>query len=129
MTAKNFAKLFKGRLRNFYNALAQITQQNIDPQRLQNCGQINRGTWHEAADTNCRIVIASGREEFGKSFALAQLHHQRFKVNGNYDGNLCGQVQGGVKASPVWIVDLDEYQVVTIFGVERLHHVVIIYKV
>lgn len=115
-SAQDFAKLFKRRLRSFYISLAQITQRDINPQKLQNCGQVNQRTWQQAADINCRIVIASGRGEFGKSFALAQLHHQRFKVNGHYDGNLCGQVQGGVKPSPVWILDLDEYQVVTIFG-------------
>ncbi|MFN6237795.1 MAG: type III-B CRISPR module RAMP protein Cmr6, partial [Microcystis sp.] len=33
-----------------------------------------------------------------------------------YDGNLCGKVSGGAKPSPVWIADLGNYQIVTVFG-------------
>ncbi len=34
----------------------------------------------------------------------------------DYDGNLCGQTNKPVKPSPVWIADLEDYQVVTVFG-------------
>jgi CRISPR-associated protein Cmr6 len=49
------------------------------------------------------------------------LHDQGLKIkdrrgNLDYDGDLCGQVQGGVKPSPVWVADMGDYQVVTVFG-------------
>lgn len=119
LSAKEFAKLFRTRLRGFYRALDELSSSQINPERLQNCGGVNQFSWQEAADQHCRILIAQGEEDFAKPFALAQLHHQKFKVNGDYDGNLCGQVRGkgGVKPSPVWIADVGEnYQVVTIFG-------------
>ncbi|WP_234992844.1 MULTISPECIES: RAMP superfamily CRISPR-associated protein [unclassified Picosynechococcus] len=123
LSPKEYASLFKRRLRDFYTALGEVTQGQVMPERLQTCGMVNVSTWQEAADVNCCIVVARGEEDFGKPFALAQLHHQRFKVQGrnglDYDGNLCGQVggRGGVKPSPVWIADVgDDYQVVTIFG-------------
>ncbi|BAI90718.1 hypothetical protein [Arthrospira platensis] len=52
---------------------------------------------------------------------MAVLHSKDLKVedrrgNLNYDGNLCGQVSGHVKPSPVGIADLGDYQVVTVFG-------------
>jgi CRISPR-associated protein Cmr6 len=31
----------------------------------------------------------------------------------DYDSNLCGQTN---KPSPVWIADLEDYQIVTVFG-------------
>jgi CRISPR-associated protein Cmr6 len=34
----------------------------------------------------------------------------------DYDGNLCGTVGKKVKPSPVWIIDLGNYQVATVFG-------------
>jgi CRISPR-associated protein Cmr6 len=34
----------------------------------------------------------------------------------DYDGNLCGQTNKPAKPSPVWIADLEDYQVVTVFG-------------
>lgn len=123
LSAQEFAKLFKKRLRAFYTNLGQLTGQQIDLNRLRTFGQVNQFTWQEVADANCSIVIARGEADFGKPFALAQLHHKDFKVQGHngldYDGNLCGQVRGkgGVKPSPVWIADVGEdYQVVTIFG-------------
>ncbi|MDH6060187.1 hypothetical protein NWP17_07010 [Chrysosporum bergii ANA360D] len=49
-------------------------------------------------------------------YGLAILHSQELKFRGNYDGDLCGKVVREVKPSPVWIADLDDYQVVTVFG-------------
>jgi CRISPR-associated protein Cmr6 len=46
------------------------------------------------------------------------LHSDELKFRGNYDASLCGAVLGAkVKPSPVWVADLGDYQVVTIFGV------------
>ncbi|QUS62543.1 RAMP superfamily CRISPR-associated protein [Synechocystis sp. PCC 7338] len=120
-TAQEFAKLFKRRLREFYDSLGAISSVMINANQLQSTGRVNQQNWQDAADTNCKIVIVSGSESHGKCFALAQLHSDQFKVQRggklDYDGNLCGQVRGGVKPSPVWIADVGEdYQVVTIFG-------------
>jgi CRISPR-associated protein Cmr6 len=62
-------------------------------------------------------VICGGNVTFKKPFALSVLHDEMFKQNGNYDGYLCGEVhKNRVRPSPVWICDLEDYQVVTVFG-------------
>ncbi|MBE9176663.1 type III-B CRISPR module RAMP protein Cmr6, partial [Synechocystis salina LEGE 06155] len=111
----------KRRLREFYDSLGEISGVRINANQLQSTGRVDQQNWQDAADKNCKIVIVSGSESHGKCFALAQLHSDQFKVQRrgelDYDGNLCGKVQGGVKPSPVWIADVGEdYQVVTIFG-------------
>jgi CRISPR-associated protein Cmr6 len=70
----------------------------------------------EAIDANCRIIVCSGEADFDKPYALSMLHSPHFKPNNVYDVNLCGQVTGKVKPSSVWIADLGDYQVVTVFG-------------
>ncbi|MDZ8056006.1 hypothetical protein [Nostoc sp. DedVER01b] len=66
---------------------------------------------------NCRIVVCAGDEDFGKPYALRVLHSPALKIQDNYNPNLCGKVgRPPVKPSPVWIADLGEYQLVTIFG-------------
>ena len=120
-TASEFSNLFRQRLSSFYTALSAISNKSIAPTQPLAIGQVRCDRWTEAVDANCRIIVCAGKEDFGKPYALAQLHHQELKVKDkrgkiDYDGNLCGQVQGGVKPSPVWIADLEEYQVVTVFG-------------
>ncbi len=120
-TPQEFQKLFQQRLQQFYQAFSQLTGSQIDPRSLQAIGQVSRDRWTEAVDANCRIVVCAGAEDFGKPYALAVLHSKDLKVKDrqgreDYDGNLCGQVAGGVKPSPVWIADLGDYQVVTVFG-------------
>ncbi|AFY61931.1 RAMP superfamily CRISPR-associated protein [Synechococcus sp. PCC 6312] len=109
---------FRQHLDQFYQALSQFTQANINPRNLRPNGVVRNNQWKEAIDAHCRILVCSGREDYGKPYALAQLHHPRFKQGNYYDGNLCGQVggPGGVKPSPVWIADLEHYQIVTVFG-------------
>ncbi len=112
-----FQKLFQTRLKEFYTALSTIAKTNINPNQLKPAPLANRDTWKEAIDRNCKIIVCAGEEDFDKPYALAILHSQELKPNGNYDGNLCGEVRGNqVKPSPVWICDLGDYQVVTIFG-------------
>jgi len=106
-----FRDRFRQKLKEFYNSLATVTTLNVNPNNLNALGQVEQRKWTEAIDRNCRIIVCAGAADHGKPFSLARLHH-----NGNYDPNLCGSVQGGVKPSPVWISDLDEYQVVTVFG-------------
>ena len=123
---KGFQQRFQQRQQRFYRALQRLsttleTPPTIDPQNPSSVGDVNRTQWTEAIDRDCSIIVCTGNEDFEKPYALAQLHHRELKVRDqrgqyDYDGNLCGQVRGGVKPSPVWIADLEEYQVVTVFG-------------
>lgn len=115
-TVREFQQLFQNKLKKFYEALGQITQIDINYRSPKTVGSVSRQQWQEAIDNNCRIVVCSGDEDFNKPYALARLHSPNLKYNNNYDGNLCGKVAGGVKPSPVWIADLGDYQVVTVFG-------------
>ncbi len=131
-TAQEFQVLFRSRLTAFYKHLKQITKQSFYPQQPRTEGQARRDLWSEAIDRHCRIVVCFGTEAFNKPYALAVLHSDKFKlqvtdrdekpkmkdgkIEKKYDGNLCGQVLGKVKPSPIWISDLGNYQVVTIFG-------------
>jgi CRISPR-associated protein Cmr6 len=111
-----FQQRFRERLQVFYEALGRLADRPVNPRQPLEAGRVSRDLWTDAVDQHCRIVVCSGQEDFGKPYALAVLHHPDFKRGQDYDGNLCGQVRGGVKPSPVWIADLDEYQVVTVFG-------------
>lgn len=113
---KQFQELFKTKIRNFYEAL-QTLGVNFNSRQLRTCGIVRNNQWTEAIDANCRIFVCSGDEKFGKSYALSVLHSDELKFHNNYDGNLCGKTQGNqVIPSPVWIADLGNYQVVTVFG-------------
>ncbi|MFM6080990.1 MAG: type III-B CRISPR module RAMP protein Cmr6, partial [Dolichospermum sp.] len=102
--------------RNFYEAL-QALGVNFNSRQLRTCGIVRNNQWTEAIDANCRIFVCSGDEKFGKSYALSVLHSDELKFHDNYDGNLCGKIQDNqVIPSPVWITDLGNYQVVTVFG-------------
>ncbi|MFS8906258.1 RAMP superfamily CRISPR-associated protein [Synechococcus sp. O70.2] len=111
-----FQKLFQKRLGSFFEALKTLTQQAINPNSPQSFGRVDRDKWPEAVDANCKIVVCSGRKDFHKPYALATLHRLGRRGEGQYDRFLCGGVQGGALPSPVWIADLDDYQVVTVFG-------------
>lgn len=115
---RQFAQQFKQKLQAFYSALGSLINQNINPKSLHNNGRVSNRDWQEAIDANCKIVVCSGDEDFNKPYALATLHSQQLKQGNNYDGDLCGKVQGGVKPSPVWVANTDEndYQVITVFG-------------
>jgi len=115
-SVQEFRELFRRRMQAFYEALSRLAARPIDFRQPREAGDVRRDRWTEAIDRHCRIVVCSGDEDLGKPYALSVLHHPDFKRGRDYDGNLCGQVQGGVKSSPVWIADIDEYQVVTVFG-------------
>lgn len=117
---KEFQQLFQQRLREFYTALQSLGA-SFNYLSPKTCGLVSKERWTEAVDANCCIVVCAGDEDFGKQYALAVMHGDDLKItdaNGSkkYDGNLCGKVGREVKPSPVWIADLDEYQVVTVFG-------------
>lgn len=113
---RDFKTLFQKHLNHFYANLDKLATSSCNPRQPKAVGQVTRNRWTEVIDRNCRIVVCSGRENFGKPFALAILHAQEFKQNQEYDGNLCGQVRGGIKPSPVWVISLGDYDVATVFG-------------
>jgi CRISPR-associated protein Cmr6 len=120
----DFQRLFRQRLREFYTNLQAITNianiANI-ARNIQSSLEFDspsKEKWYEAIDKHCCILVCGGQERNNKSFALSVLHERDFKVNNSrgeldYDPNLCGKT---AKPSPVWICDLDDFQVVTIFG-------------
>jgi len=113
---RGFERLFHRRLQHFFDALSALMQRQINWQDPRSVGEVRRNRWSEVADSNCRIVVCAGEERNGKPYALSVLHGPEFRHQGEYDGNLCGRVRGGAIPSPVWIIDLDGFQVVTVFG-------------
>ncbi|MFM7425053.1 MAG: RAMP superfamily CRISPR-associated protein [Elainella sp.] len=118
-----FCRLFKNRLRNFYQALSALSGQPCNS--IKPGGQISTSSWSEVVDANCKIVVCSGPEKFSKPYALSVLHDKRFKLPKQtkqgeiliYDPDLCGTTDSRpVRPSPIWIADLGNYQVVTVFG-------------
>ncbi|HIK34782.1 MULTISPECIES: hypothetical protein [unclassified Thermosynechococcus] len=114
---KKFKQKFQERLQQFYKALGELAGQTLQPTRLLTVCEVSENRWSEAIDANCRIVVCTGEEEFDKPFALAILHSEDLKVlhrqaSRDYNENLCGK---GSQPSPVWIANLGDYQVVTVF--------------
>ena len=120
-------------MQGFHTALAALTGNRINYLNPREIGVVRHDNWTEAVDKNCWIVVCSGDEDFGKPYALAVLHSDGLKITLKdntekpvieqdpvkkiYDANLCGKVKRhDVKPSPVWIADLGDYQVVTVFG-------------
>ncbi|MFN9885537.1 MAG: RAMP superfamily CRISPR-associated protein [Pseudanabaena sp.] len=116
---KELQKLYQSRIKDFTDALRDLNQGGRNSPDAPVA--ISGDRWREAVDANCRIVLCGGKEDYGKPYALAVLHSQELKVSDRrgektYDGNLCGVVGREVKPSPVWIADLGDYHVVTVFG-------------
>ncbi|HIK25857.1 MAG TPA: hypothetical protein IGP91_09185 [Thermosynechococcus sp. M46_R2017_013] len=113
---KEFKQKFQEYLQKFYTALYDLGNRTINPTEpsLLSVGTVNTDQWEEVADKNCRIILCWGSPENRKSYGLACLHHNQFKQRNGYDKNLCGSTG---KPSPVWVANLDDYQVITIFGV------------
>ena len=122
--AREFQRLFRTKLRAFYSALEQLIPNSNITRNINSPLSFTRPSdrnWSDAVDKHCRIIVCSGEEQYGKPHALAVLHNRELKVENrrgqlDYDGNLCGQTTRPVKPSPVWIADLEDYQVVTVFG-------------
>ncbi len=107
-------------MQNYYQALNQLTQNQLNYNNRRAAARVTRNSWIDAVDCNCQIIICAGESNSNKIHALRILHSPALKVgsggNLDYDGDLCGKVQRGVKPSPVWVADLGDYQVVTVFG-------------
>ncbi|MDF5724796.1 MAG: hypothetical protein PUP91_30930 [Rhizonema sp. PD37] len=107
-------------MQDFYTGL-QLLGASFEYRSPKTCGLVSKEHWTEAVDNNCRIIVCAGDEDFGKPYALAVMHGEDLKIQDaggskKCDGNLCGKVGREVKLSPVWIADLSDYQVVTVFG-------------
>jgi CRISPR-associated protein Cmr6 len=115
----DFQTMFKQRLKNFYAALQQLTDITIDYHNPRQVSDVSSSNWSEAIDRNCQIVVCRGKSNNNKPYALSVLHSSEFNPNGNYNPYLCGKVgkkKEDTKPSPVWIADLGDYQIVTVFG-------------
>lgn len=118
-SARDFQRLFRTKLKAFYSALEDLIPDRNITSKINSplsFSQPSDRHWSDAVDKHCRIIVCSGEEQHGKPYALAVLHSDDLKIGQNYNGNLCGQTKQPVKPSPVWIADLEDYQVVTVFG-------------
>ena len=124
-TTQQFQKLFKQRIEAFYQALQSLGV-NFNYRQLKNCGIVNSFTWFEALDINAKIIVISNNNS-NKGYALEILHqyfHELEMSNYTEAKNLCGgvkkdfinRIKREVIPSPIWIADLGNYQVVTVFG-------------
>ncbi|MCW6036927.1 type III-B CRISPR module RAMP protein Cmr6 [Spirulina subsalsa FACHB-351] len=118
-----FKTQFQGQLKEFYRSLGALVSQQLNYNRRRNDFPVSQQNWTDAVDANCEIIICNGKDKNDKPYALSILHSPQLKIQQgprqDYDGNLCGKVAGGVKPSPVWIADLGDYQVVTVFGANQ----------
>lgn len=118
----SFVETFQQQQSQVYAALTTLMGQ---PFRLQT--GFNRADrphiWNEIVDAQCAMVAVSGLEQDTKPFALGVLHHQFHQLertNKRDAGNLCGTTfTRPVKPSPVWVRNLGEYQIVTVFGANQ----------
>jgi len=107
---------------------------------------VNQHNWVEAVDGDCKVVAVKGKDRNQKPYSLALLHGQFHQLEQeahdlkdekkNREANhklseaksLCGgtvedevivnneKTKRKAIPSPIWIADLGEYQVVTVFG-------------
>jgi CRISPR-associated protein Cmr6 len=108
--------IFRLRLQGFYTALQQFREkEEINYHHPRSILTPTPQTWAEVVDSNCRIVCVTGSTEKNKLFALAKLHEIEYQGR-RYHRHLCGST---AKPSPVWIAEVGNFQVVTIFGVNE----------
>lgn len=104
-----FKGQFQAQLQGFYRSLARLTGLKLSPERPNHI----RGNFTEFIGGDCRIVVCSGNSQSNKPYALDVLHLLAHLDNGRYDSHLCGDANSN--PSPIWITDLGNYQVVTVF--------------
>jgi CRISPR-associated protein Cmr6 len=122
-TAHQFRVIFQERLMAFYQSLSALFPEiAVDLNNHLQAVRPREGmTWTDSVDRHCRIIVCSGQEANDKNYAMATLHSPELKITDSkgqkiYDPDLCGSTG---KPSPVWIVDLGDYQVVTVFGTNQ----------
>lgn len=114
-----FQSRFVKRMQQFYRVLAELSKADIDPRNPLAVlpDSPTATTWAEAIDRQCEIVCVSGKTANHKPFALAQLHQLANQGNGHYNSALCGN--SNKTPSPIWIAQVEDYQVVTVFGAQE----------
>jgi CRISPR-associated protein Cmr6 len=132
-TVQEFKTLFQSRIQAFYQRLETLPDvPTINLKDLQNFNHATSHTWTEAIDRNCRILVVAGDAETSKPYALSLLHEQFHQLESENKfreaKSLCGgakkdkilvngqQIERKAIPSPVWIADLEDHQVVTVFG-------------
>ena len=130
-SVKPFGQLFQKRLQDFYQALTRLSNCPINPRHLLEASPVGTHQWEEVADKHCQIVAVTGNSNTDKPYALEILHNRFHQLEGDRVSeakSLCGgtrrdsvtvnggQIRRDVVPSPVWIADLGDYQVVTVFG-------------
>ncbi len=142
--AEIFAERLQQKLSDFQEKLSLLAHEfNLNNQsRKQDCSDF---IWHEILDKNCQIFVVPAKQST-KPYALYLLHQQFHKLedemrtlkNNNcrreskekYSEmkNLCGgtdtdffflnnqKIERKIKPSPIWVRDLEKFQVVTVFG-------------
>ncbi|MHC5611159.1 MAG: RAMP superfamily CRISPR-associated protein [Nostoc sp.] len=137
-TPKEFQVFFQQQLEKFYSALGVFLQRRIDyRQPRQDVVEATAHTWLEAVDINCEILVIrkASRDinSINKPYPLEVLHKQFHNLeSNNYTTakSLCGgikkesirngdDIDRDVIASPIWIANLQKYQVVTVFGANQ----------
>ncbi|MFP4337185.1 MAG: RAMP superfamily CRISPR-associated protein [Halothece sp.] len=130
---QEFRDLFQKRLRDFYTALAELVPDDkVTFKKLKSVTKVSMHEWADAVDYNCRILVVYKDTKSSKVHSLNLLHQQFHKLEDEKKyseaKSLCGGaskdnifVNGKAKKrkavpSPIWIVDLEYYQVVTVFG-------------
>ena len=110
-----FQEKFQQKLENFYNCLGVLIKKPIEKEKPQPNPPTDNMNWVEAIDANCKIIVCSGEQENNKPYALSILHCDTLNPHKpEYNSELCGK--SGDDPSPVWIRNLEKYQVVTVFG-------------
>lgn len=132
-TPEEFQRLFKSRLEDFYKALADLGTK-VNYRSPKTVVQPTSHSWFEAVDSQCKIVVVCGESDSDKPYALDILHKNFHQLENNQYSeakSLCGGVKTDrteingernerkVTPSPIWIADLDKYQVVTVFGATK----------
>lgn len=136
-TPAEFQQQFQTHLKLFYQALGQLINQQIDyhlnvlpPAILEPTSH----QWVEAVDRHCEILVLRKASKEIKSETkpyplkvLADEFHRLEDQNYSLAKSLCGGVRKesirkgddldrDVTPSPVWIANLQKYQVITVFG-------------
>ena len=107
-TAQAFQGQFQKQLQGFYRNLTRLSGRSLSLDRPNNI----RGKFIEFIGGDCKIVVCSGTSQSNKPFAL-QILHDLAGDNRTYERELCGDANSN--PSPIWIADLGNYQVVTVF--------------
>jgi CRISPR-associated protein Cmr6 len=110
-TAQQFQQQFQQQLHGFYRNLARLYGRSLSLDRPNKI----RGQFIEFIGGDCKIVVCSGKSQSNKPFALDILHKLAHRGNGKYNSELCGDANSN--PSPIWISDLGNYQVVTVFEI------------